>query len=75
MLRNAAKCGAAGAAVNGANGLRRNRKNRNLGQDAAVGAGASAATRAVLGGEKIQQVIYSMVQLRVQLSISSPNRK
>jgi len=52
VLRNAAKCGAAGAAVNGANGLRRNPKKRSLGQDAAVGAGASAATRAVLGGRE-----------------------
>ncbi|MBW4615402.1 MAG: hypothetical protein KME21_19425 [Desmonostoc vinosum HA7617-LM4] len=52
VLRNAAKCAAAGAVVNGANGLRRNPKKRSIIQDAAVGAGTSAGTRAILGGRE-----------------------
>ncbi|MEH2242564.1 hypothetical protein [Nostoc sp.] len=51
VLGNAAKGGLTGAAVNGANGLRshHHRRNRNLGQDIGVGAGASALTGAVTG--------------------------
>ncbi|WP_375475642.1 hypothetical protein [uncultured Nostoc sp.] len=52
ILGNAAKGGATGAAVNGANGLRSNRHRRNLGQDAAVGAGANALTGAITGDGK-----------------------
>ncbi|GAB1538211.1 hypothetical protein NUACC21_08690 [Scytonema sp. NUACC21] len=48
VINNAIKGGAAGAAVNGANGLRRNSKNRNLGQDIGVGAAAGTATGAIL---------------------------
>ncbi|HIK03876.1 MAG TPA: hypothetical protein IGS40_04050 [Trichormus sp. M33_DOE_039] len=50
VLRNAAKGAVAGAAVNGANGLRRNPRNRNVAQDALVGAGASTLTGVVIGG-------------------------
>ncbi|QLE57194.1 hypothetical protein [Nostoc sp. TCL26-01] len=50
VLDNAVKGGAAGAAVNGANGLRRNRRNRSVVQDLAVGAGASTLTGVITGG-------------------------
>ncbi|MEA5564970.1 hypothetical protein [Anabaena sp. UHCC 0399] len=50
VANNAIKGAVAGAAVNGANGLRSNRRNRNLGQDAVVGAGASTVAGAVIGG-------------------------
>ncbi|AUT03860.1 hypothetical protein CLI64_27635 [Nostoc sp. CENA543] len=50
VVRNAAKGAAAGAAVNGANGLRNNPRRRNVGQDIAVGAGASTLTGVVVGG-------------------------
>lgn len=48
VLRNAAKCAAAGAAVN----LVGRKKKRNLGRDAAVGAASSAGVRAILGGRE-----------------------
>lgn len=54
VLNNAVKGGAAGAAVNGVNGTRRNHnyRKRNLGQDLGVGAAAGAATGAVTRGGK-----------------------
>jgi uncharacterized protein YfiM (DUF2279 family) len=52
VFHHAIKGAAAGAAVNGANGLRkkRNRKHRNLVQDVGVGAGASVLTGRVIHG-------------------------
>lgn len=47
---NAIRGGLSGAAVNGANGLRRNRRNRSLGQDIGVGAGANILAGTVTGG-------------------------
>ncbi|MBC1237196.1 MULTISPECIES: hypothetical protein [Nostoc] len=52
FLGNAVKGGATGAAVNGANGLRRDRNNRNAAQDIGVGAGASALTGVITGDRK-----------------------
>lgn len=54
VLNNAVRGGVTGAAVNGANGLRktRNRRNRNVVQDVGVGAGASAVTGVVTGNGK-----------------------
>ncbi len=52
FLGNAVKGGATGAAVNGANGLRRDRSNRNAAQDVGVGAGASALTGVITGDRK-----------------------
>ena len=52
VLNNAVKGGAAGAAVNGVNGTRRNPRNRNLGQDIGVGAAAGGVTGAVTRGRK-----------------------
>lgn len=51
VLNNAVRGAAAGAAVNTVNGTRsrRNRQKRSLGQDIAVGAGASAVTGAITG--------------------------
>ena len=50
FLGNAVRGGAAGAAVNGANGLRNRPDRRNWGQDAAVGAGAGIVTGKLVGG-------------------------
>ncbi|BAY75152.1 hypothetical protein NIES25_15700 [Nostoc linckia NIES-25] len=47
---NGIRGGLSGAAVNGANGLRSNRKNRNLLQDAGVGAGANILAGTFTGG-------------------------
>ncbi len=47
VINNAVKCGAAGAAVNGANGLRKNPRNRSLAQDVAVGAASGVAVGAI----------------------------
>ncbi|MFN6514028.1 MAG: hypothetical protein RMY29_005950 [Nostoc sp. CreGUA01] len=52
FLGNAVKGGATGAAVNGANGLRRDRSNRSAAQDVGVGAGASALTGVITGDRK-----------------------
>ncbi|MBD2414240.1 hypothetical protein FACHB389_23270 [Nostoc calcicola FACHB-389] len=52
FLGNAVKGGATGAAVNGANGLRGDRRHRNAGQDVGVGAGASALTGVITGDRK-----------------------
>ncbi|MDF5709589.1 MAG: hypothetical protein PUP90_18485 [Nostoc sp. S4] len=51
VLGNAVKGGATGAAVNGANGLRRNR-HRSAVQDVGVGAGASALTGVITGDRR-----------------------
>ncbi|MCC5666019.1 hypothetical protein LC653_19360 [Nostoc sp. CHAB 5784] len=52
VLDNAVKGGVTGAAVNGANGLRNNRRNRSVVQDIGVGAGASAVTGVITGDGK-----------------------
>ncbi|MEH2055035.1 MAG: hypothetical protein V7K97_02390 [Nostoc sp.] len=52
VLKNAVRGGVTGAAVNGANGLRKHPRHRNLAQDAAVGAGASALTGAITGDRR-----------------------
>ncbi|MEH2322563.1 MAG: hypothetical protein V7K32_02970 [Nostoc sp.] len=54
VVKNAVRGGVTGAAVNGANGLRkrRNRHHRNLGQDVGVGAGASTLTGIITGDRK-----------------------
>ncbi|MBD2676943.1 MULTISPECIES: hypothetical protein [Nostoc] len=52
FLGNAVKGGATGAAVNGANGLRGDRRHRNAAQDVGVGAGASALTGVITGDRK-----------------------
>ncbi|WP_138503016.1 hypothetical protein [Nostoc sp. PA-18-2419] len=52
VLGNAVKGGATGAAVNGANGLRRNHRHRSAVQDVGVGAGASALTGVITGDRR-----------------------
>ena len=49
VLNNAVRGGVTGAAVNGANGLRNNRRHRSAAQDIGVGAGASAVTGVITG--------------------------
>jgi hypothetical protein len=50
LVNNAVKGAAAGAAVNAANNNRRDQRNRNLAQDAGVGAVASSLAGAITGG-------------------------
>ncbi|MEH1998683.1 MAG: hypothetical protein V7L00_08010 [Nostoc sp.] len=52
VLGNAVKGGVTGAAVNGANGLRKHPRHRNLGQDMGVGAGTSAVTGIITGDQR-----------------------
>lgn len=70
VLDNAAKGAAAGAAVNGANGLRRNTRNRSVVQDVAVGGGAGVLTGAITVVAEDLLTTLSMARVQAQQSIS-----